>query len=186
MDTGRNMETTMLANSAARLHLKTRVLERLLHLFTSVSSLEQLQEDLLDISMEAVACEAASMLRATNKKGDLIFVAVRGPVGEKLKGVRLKAGQGMAGGCLLDRRTIAVSDVKSDPRHAAEVAKSLGFETRSLVATPILDGGDAMGVIELINRKGGDDFPRHELELLERVGRTAGALLRRKALEKKK
>lgn len=165
-----------LMDSAARLSLRNVVLERLLGLFNGALEAVRLYNDILDIAMNAVPCEAASIFIA-GKKGELTVTAARGKVGDKLVGLTLKRGQGIAGACLLDRRMIPVSDVKSDPRHAAEVASRLGFETRSLLAAPILVHGAALGVIEIINKMGNNQFQRHDLDLMDRVCRTAGDVL---------
>jgi Nif-specific regulatory protein len=99
-------------------------------------------------------------------------------------GLKLKKGQGIAGACAQDARTLPVSDVGRDPRHAASITKALGFETRSILAVPIVHDERVLGVIELVNKLGSNEFQRHELELVERVGRTAGDLLAR-CVEKK-
>lgn len=164
-----------LMESAARLSVRNRVLDRLLCLFGSQAGPERLQADLLDTAMEAVPCEASSYF-VRNPRGDLTVTAARGRVSGQLVGLKLKKGQGLAGACAHDARTIAVSDVARDRRHAAQVAKALGFETRSLLAVPVTHGGEVSGVIEIVNKTGGDEFQRHEVELLERIGRTAGDL----------
>jgi len=163
-------------DSAARLSHKNRILERLLCLFSGPLDAQRLTDDLLDISMEAIPSEASSFF-IKGPKGDLTIVAARGSVSSALKGLKLKKGQGLAGACVQDRRIIAVSDVANDPRHAAAFAKALGFETRSLVAAPVVHHGQALGVIELVNKSGSNEFQRNELELVERITRTAGDLL---------
>jgi Nif-specific regulatory protein len=165
-----------LMESAARLSVKNRVFERLLCLFGSEAGLDRLHADLLDIAMEAVPCEASSYF-ARNVRGELVITAARGRVSDQLVGLKLRKGQGLAGACAQDARVISVSDVTRDPRHAAQVAKALGFETRSILAAPVVHDGRVFGVIEIINKTGGDEFPRHEVELVERVGRSAGDLL---------
>ena len=170
-------ETRTLALNSARIYHKNRILERLLHLFSDVSDVNRVQESLMDVAMDTVPSEAGSLIRTRNKKGDLVFVAARGPVGDKIVGIKMKAGEGLVGACARDRRVITVSDVKSDPRHAAAIAKKLGFETRSILAAPIIHDGRCTGVIELVNRKEGDEFQRHEIELIERVARATGAML---------
>jgi len=162
--------------SAARLSIRNRVLDRLLCLFGSLAAPERLQADLLDTAMEAVPCEASSYFART-ARGDLTVTAARGRVSEQLVGLKLKKGQGLAGACANDARVIAVSDVARDRRHAAQVAAALGFETRSLLAAPVVHDGQVYGVIEIVNKTGGDEFQRHEVELLERIGRTAGDLM---------
>lgn len=180
---GGSFETSRhLMESAARLSVRNRVLERLLCLFGSESPPGRIQDDLLDAAMEAVPCEASSFF-TRSAKGDLMITAARGRVSEKLVGLRLRKGHGLAGACSEDARVIAVSDVTRDPRHAAQVAEALGFETRSLLAAPVVHDGRVFGVIEIVNKTGGDEFQRHEVELVERIGRTAGdlfALRRRK------
>ena len=165
-----------LMETAARLSVRARVLDRLLCMFSSEAPAERIWNDVLDLAMEGVPCEASSFFLA-GPKGTLTIVAARGSVSDKIVGLKLKRGQGLAGACLLDRRVIAVSDVGRDPRHAAAMAQALGFETRSLLAAPVVHGSDSLGVIEIINRTGGDDFERHEVDLVERVGRSAGDLL---------
>ncbi|RPH41405.1 MAG: GAF domain-containing protein [Planctomycetota bacterium] len=181
---GGSFETSRyLMDSAARLSIKNQVLERLLCLFSGPVREERLHNDILDIAMTAVPCEASSVLRQ-DKKGNLTLVAARGRVAEKVIGLKLKKGQGIAGACAQDGRTLPVSDVASDPRHAAAITKALGFETRSLLAVPVVHQDRVLGVIELVNKTGSNLFHRHEIELVERVGRTAGDLLAR-SMEKK-
>jgi GAF domain-containing protein len=165
-----------LMDSAGRLSIKNQVLERLLCLFSGPPGAHRLHNDILDISMMALPCEASSIFR-TDKKGGLTLVAARGRVAEKVIGLKLKKGQGIAGACAKDGRTLPVSDVASDPRHAAAITKALGFETRSLLAVPVVHQGKVLGVIELVNKTGSNEFQRHEIELVERIGRTAGDLL---------
>jgi GAF domain-containing protein len=162
--------------TVARLSLKSRILERLLCMVGSGAPVERVWSDVLDAAMEAVPSEASSFFLA-DAKGGLTIVAARGRVSDKILGLKLKAGAGVAGACLRDRRTIAVSDVSRDPRHAAQLAQALGFETRSLLAAPVTHDGAALGVLEVVNKSGADEFPRHEVELLERIAGTAGDLL---------
>jgi len=176
---GGSFETSRhLMDSAARLSVKNQVLERLLCLFSGPPDADRLQNDILDVAMIALPCEASSIFR-NDKKGNLTLVAARGRVADKVLGLKLKKGQGIAGACAKDARTLPVSDVGHDPRHAAAITKALGFETRSILAVPVLHQERVLGVIELVNKQGSNQFQRHELELVERVGRTAGDLLAR-------
>lgn len=165
--------------SAARLSTKNRVLEKLLCMLSNETVVHG---DVLDAAMLAVPCEASSYFER-NARGDLVITAARGRVSEQLIGLKLKKGQGLAGACAHDARVLAVSDVARDPRHAAEIAKALGFETRSILAVPVVHDGRVLGVIEIVNKTGDNEFQRHEIELVERVGRTAGDLL---ALKRRK
>lgn len=171
-------DTSTLADALTRHQVKNVALERLLHLFSDLSAPQRILDEILEIAADAIPCEASSLLLVDAEGEFLTFVAARGPVAAKIKGVKIAAARGIAGACAVDRRTIAVSDVTRDGRYAEEVSRRFGFETRSLLAVPILHKGDILGVIEIVNKKDGDTFPRHEVELMERVSRSAGTLIK--------
>ena len=161
----------------SRTQVRAAAYDRLLHCFSDLSKPARIFAEILDIVNEAVPCEAASLLIVTGAARKMLFVAQTGPVAEKIKGIKIAPGQGIAGACAADRISIAVSDVQKEPRFAREISKSLGFETRSLMAVPILFKGDLAGVIELVNKTGGDEWQRHEIELIERLARASASLI---------
>lgn len=171
-------DITILTQSQLRMSGRARVLERLLHLFSDVERLAGNLDDVLDAALEAIPAEAGSILLVDAEGADFRFVAARGPVGARLLGIRLPLHEGLAGDCARQRKPLSVSDVKQDPRFSREISERLGFETKSLLAAPMMHKGDVLGVIEIVNRKWGDVFPRHEVELLDRIARAAGSLVR--------
>lgn len=174
----KNRELSVLAEAHARMGTRARVLERLLHLFSDVERLYWNLEAVLDAALEAVPAEAGSVLLLDADAQVLQFVAARGPVGPRLMGLRLALDEGLAGDCARQKKPLAVSDVQQDPRFAREISETLGFDTRSLLAAPMINRGEVLGVIEIVNRKDGDVFARHEVELLDRIARAAGSLAR--------
>lgn len=161
----------------SRLKIVNSVLDRLLHCFSDLSKPERVFQDVLEAAEEAVPCEASSLLLVTGEDGEMTFAAATGPVADKIKGMKIGAEQGIAGACARDRTTIAVSDVQKEPRFARDISKALGFETRSLLAAPILYKGDLCGVLEIVNKHHGDDWTRGEVELVERIARAAGVMV---------
>lgn len=173
----REIDAGVIATAYSRLQVRNKVLERLLHQFSDLSDPNRILQEIMDAAMDAIPSEAGSLLLTQGDRGELRFVAARGPVAHKLIGISIDRGVGFAGTCAVDRTTISCSDVANDPRHAAEISEQLGFETTSLLATPIIHKGDCLGVIELVNKKGTSVFAQHEVELIERVARAAGSLL---------
>ncbi len=171
-------ELSTLSDAYARLARKFEVQEKLLHLFTDLDHPDRVCRGILDAALHAVPTEASSLLRRDPRSGRLTFLDATGPVADRVRGVTLPCGEGLAGASAEDGRAIAVSDVSRDPRHAREFSESLGFAARSLLAVPLLNHGEVLGVIEMVNRRGGDVFARHEIEAVERVARAAGNLLR--------
>lgn len=166
-------ETQVMTDAYVRVQLKNRVLERLLHIFSDLSRPSWVFDEILGAALDAVPAEAGSLL-LTEPDGSLAFVAARGPAADKVLGMTLAPGLGLAGACVQDRRTIAVSDVRGDPRHAREIAQAVGYEAHSLLATPLLHKGEVLGVLEILNKYHSSVFLRSEIEMLERVAR-AGA-----------
>lgn len=170
-----NVQT--MTEALLRATLRATTFERLLHMFLARESRPAMIEKLIDIALDAVPAEAASVMLVDDARGDLFVAAARGPVADKVKGLRMEMGAGIAGVAAMFRQTLPVSDVSRDPRFAKDVADSLGFPVKSLLAAPILHGGQGRGVIEIINRRNGDGFQTHEVELIEKIGRAAGTLL---------
>jgi GAF domain-containing protein len=174
-ETRRSLET--ISQAHARLSVRLRAYEKLLHLFTNPRDIDRALETVLDIAYEAVDVEAGSLLLVDEAGGDLFFHAARGPVADRIKQFRVPLGQGFAGHAARHKRTLAVSDVARDPRFHREISEALGFPTRSILAAPIIFQGRALGVIELVNKRGSDLFLTHEIDLVERIARAAGNLI---------
>jgi len=67
--------------------------------------------------------------------------------------IRLAPGQGVAGRVAQSGRPILVEDTAKDPRWYPAVDKATGYQTRNMLAVPILDGRRATrGVVQVINK----------------------------------
>lgn len=131
----------------------------------------------LEAVQEAVGVEAGSVLMVDADDGKLHFAAATGPKAEEVKAFSIDPGIGVAGWCFQQNEPVAVSDVASDARFYRQISKAIGFETRSLCCAPIRLSGQAVGVLELINRQKGDEFHTEEMQTISMVGIMAGQLV---------
>jgi GAF domain-containing protein len=92
-------------------------------------------------------------------------------------GRRLRRGEGIAGWVAAQRRATVVNDVHADDRFFGDVDKEVEFNTRSILAAPIVGGGQVLGVIELLNKEGGALFSTGDQTLLSLMCRFSGELL---------
>ena len=70
--------------------------------------------------------------------------------------IRFPATAGLAGEALQTQTTIVVPDVTADPRFNADVDKSTGYRTRTLLTVPITSSdGQRLGVVQLLNKSSG-------------------------------
>ena len=127
---------------------------------------------------ELLEPRAWSLLLRNELTGELDFAVAEGEVGTSLAGQRLAPGQGIAGWVAENREAVVIEDVAGDPRFNAEFDKTLGFETRSILAVPIASSTTVYGVIELV--RGRDDprgFGRREASVLRAVADFAAIAL---------
>jgi diguanylate cyclase (GGDEF)-like protein len=82
---------------------------------------------------------------------ELYFAVVVGVAPEMVKNIRLKPGEGIAGAVASTGVPIFIPDVAQDLRFSARVDALTGFETRSIIALPLLVRGKVIGVFEVVN-----------------------------------
>ncbi len=143
-----------------------------------------------DADDEVVACEASlQAARALapaacgsvilDEGGHLSFVSCFGPGAEKLAGVRLPLGTGVAGYAMQKRRSVVLGNAHEDPRHFGEVDKITGVRTREMACIPIMDENQVFGVLELLNLPEGRRFTREDVHNLQGVANALGRRLAR-------
>ncbi len=135
------------------------------------SSLEP--KDILRTIMEKIAflirAEGWSVLLLDHDRQELVFEAAAGEAGIKLVGIRLKIGQGVAGWVAERGESLIVPDVTKDPRFYSGVDKKTKFITRSLLCVPMKRRDAIIGVVEVVNKMGGESFTYDDLELFENL-----------------
>jgi signal transduction protein with GAF and PtsI domain len=174
---GRDRDFKTLAEAHGRLSRKLSLIQGMANLFLNPDETERNIEAAMTCVMRAVDAQAGSIILIDRNRNDLFFAAARGPKESEIKKFRLAVGQGIGGASAMDRETIAVSDVRRDPRFSREMDEALGFETRSVLAVPIVFRNTALGSVEVINKSGSDVFTTEEVSLVEEIARLLGALL---------
>jgi diguanylate cyclase (GGDEF)-like protein len=106
-----------------------------------------------------------SLLLVDEESEELYFAIVVGEASDKLKDVRLKIGEGIAGWVAQHGQPLITEDASQDPRFAKWVDQRTGFETKSMVCLPLISKGRTLGVIELLNTARGH-FSERDIELL--------------------
>jgi diguanylate cyclase (GGDEF)-like protein len=108
-----------------------------------------------------------SLLLADEAKGDLAFEIAVGDGAERLKGMRLPLGEGLAGAVATTGEPVLLADAQDDPRFAARFDATSGLVTGSVLAVPLRSKGRVLGVVELVNPRGSRRFDRDDLRTLQ-------------------
>ncbi len=135
-------------------------------LITSTLDSEKVLQLITEKVGEVLSAENWSLLLVDEEKQELYFGIVVGSCSDKIKKKRLKLGEGIAGWVAVNRQPILIPDVYKDPRFFPGMDKVSGFKTESIICAPLISKGKVLGVIELINKKIGDEFTESDLESL--------------------
>jgi len=111
-----------------------------------------------------------SLLLLDPQSRELYFAVTVGVDQQLLKGVRLKIGEGIAGTVAQTGKPMFIADTSEDPRFSQKVDHITGFDTRSIIALPLLVRGEVVGVFEVVNVEDHDFFREKYLPLLEILG----------------
>ncbi|MEW6040497.1 MAG: GAF domain-containing sensor histidine kinase, partial [Elusimicrobiota bacterium] len=134
---------------------------------TSTLDEKEILEHIIDLAMEIVGAEAASILLLDPKTGELVFDITLGEKGSQIKKIRLSPGEGIAGWVASEKKPLIVNDVKNDPRWSEKIDRRSKFTTNSIIAMPLLYKERLLGVLEVINKKNNESFNEEDLQILE-------------------
>jgi diguanylate cyclase (GGDEF)-like protein len=127
-------------------------------------------EELLNLIMEKISLLLQSrnwsLALLDETSGDLVFEIAVSPAGDRLKGMRLAVGEGIAGWVAAHGEPLLVPDVQADQRFAKRIDETLAFSTHSVVAVPMRSRNRVLGVMELINSMNDGKFTEADLSIL--------------------
>lgn len=137
-----------------------------------------LLSEVLKNALDTINAKDGSLLVLDEDTQELVFVLAHGDLPEeKLHWRRVPPGQGIAGWVAKNRKGTIVNDVQSDERFYADIDEEFEFKTKSLLAAPIIGGGNVLGVIEVLNKRDGKLFNTDDQTLLTLMCRFSGELL---------
>ncbi|MDA8096284.1 MAG: HD domain-containing protein [Clostridia bacterium] len=130
---------------------------------TSTLDVDRIMDLVLDACMGAVNAEAGTLWILED--AHLLPLAVRGPKADRLKGLKLKQGEGLAGQVCENREPVFVEDVTRDERWAKRFDDATGFITRSMLVVPLFTDDISVGSLQMINKLDGSLFNESDLRI---------------------
>ena len=143
---------------------------------SSLDTQEALNHALMSVE-QSLQAEVSSIFEVDTIKGELFFRLARGPGSDKIKGLRLKIGEGIAGWVAQTEKPLICPDPYRDERFSQQFDAESGFHTRSILCVPLKSKDRLMGVLEVLNKKGGLGFSDEDLEILTMLGNMIGPAL---------
>jgi signal transduction histidine kinase len=144
-------------------------MERLIQIgrdLSTAADLYSVTQSILGAALELTGSESASILELDSDGKDLRFLAAR-PEAKTLKTVTVPITGSIAGLALRQKKTISIDDVSASQDHFKNADRVTGYKTRSVLACPILFRGEALGVIEVLNKVTKADYNGDDATILE-------------------
>ncbi|MGH7805865.1 MAG: diguanylate cyclase, partial [Candidatus Binatia bacterium] len=138
--------------------------------------------ELLGRAVAAVPSEAAALLLLDESGRQLVFQASRTLRPGVVDGLRLPTRRGIAGWVARERKSLKLDDVASDPRHEPAIGLQASLVARTMICVPMVSKDRLRGVIQVINKVGGDAFDDDELRLTERLAEHAAIAIENASL----
>lgn len=129
---------------------------------------------------DALNCERASLFLYDESSNEL---STRFVTELEIEEIRSSVDHGITGWVARERRIANIPDPHVDPRWNSSVDRETGFQTRNILAAPVISasGGKLLGVLELINRSDGT-FDLADERLLQAFAAHAATALERATL----
>ena len=122
---------------------------------------------ILEKSRPWIQAEACSIFLPEDGSGELVIHSAQGDSVPQLGTLRVPKGKGIVGSAMEERKVIRVDDVSKDSRFYAKADEKTGWKTKALLAAPLLDGAECVGVIEFLNPIGRAAFTSRDETMVE-------------------
>ena len=142
-------------------------------MLTSTLDLNKLLDLIIRTAGELVGAEAASILLADERTGELFFAASTGSSKEELQHTQVPIKGSSAGAIYPTGEPLIAEDVSKDNRHFTGVDQSLQFKTRQILGVPLFVRDRCIGVLEALNKLGDASFSEDDVAMLSTLAAQA-------------
>jgi signal transduction protein with GAF and PtsI domain len=159
------------------------VLHRISNIVSSGLSLDQMLQELVDLTLQVTVCDACLVYLVDHSSGEIVLRASQLPHDEEIGNIRLKMGEGITGWVALHRSVVAL------PANAAADSRFKVFQTlpedtyEAFLSVPLVTGGELIGVINVHHREK-HFHTSDEVALLTFVGEQMGGAIAKSRLAK--
>jgi GAF domain-containing protein len=127
-----------------------------------------LAQSIAEVALRIFAAHATSILIYDVDAHELVFEAAAGSGRgqQELVGRRVGAGTGIMGWVLASQEPMIIEDVTRDPRFDREAAERLGYVPKHMMSVPLLHDEEALGVLNVLDRRERSFSSAEEIDLL--------------------
>ncbi|MCA9254915.1 MAG: sigma 54-interacting transcriptional regulator, partial [Phycisphaerales bacterium] len=130
-------------------------------------NLDEVLQAIARTSAAVLRSEASSVLMLDKRRNKLVFRAAVGDRGPALIGEEFDADLGIAGRVAKSGETVIVEDVEDSNDFFRGIDAKSSFQTRGLVAAPLIWKNEVIGVVEVLNKVTGGSYDQDDINLLQ-------------------
>jgi len=137
--------------------------------------LDDLLELILSKLTELVEADRATLYLLDEGKKELVSRLV---VGDKVRSIRMKLGHGIPGMVAQTGKSIRIRDAYTDPQFERDWDVLTGYRTKSMLVAPLKNHlGRTIGVIQVLNKKCGQEFTSDDESILSALSTQAAVAI---------
>ncbi len=140
---------------------------------------DELLGSLTETARRLFGAAACSLALLSDDDSELLYTVAAGEGAQDVTGMRIPAGEGIAGWVVQSGQPIAISDVASDPRFSRQAAEQTGYVPQAILAVPVQTEHRMLGVISLLDRDARRPGAEQDMALLSLFAEQAALALAR-------
>jgi len=138
----------------------------------------ELLQSVVQVARAIFGAAASSVFLLDRDRNELVFQAVAGAGEQSLVGTRFPADRGIAGWVAMSGDAMVIDDLTTSATFARDLAESTQYVPSALMAVPLLDRGEVLGVLEVLDPVAQARADLAELDLLQLFAGQAATALR--------
>jgi putative nucleotidyltransferase with HDIG domain len=142
------------------------LLSQLSQILNSTLDHQEVRRRAMEAATKLMKAEVGSLLLIDEGKHRLHFEVALGDREEDIKPITLGLGEGIAGWVAQNGKPLIANSPEKDSRFFKGVDEKTEFKTRNLICVPVKVKEKVIGVLEAINKQGGEEFDQEDLSLL--------------------
>src|SRR3990172_7338073 len=165
---------------------RVKLLERILELTRNLNSavdIEAYLQSILSAAAELTESETASIMEYNKAAKEFSFKFVPWFHREAVAHARVPLSGSVAGWIYSNVKPAIVDDARKDERHYGVIDELTGFTTRSLLGVPLILRGKPVGVFEVFNKSGNENYTEEDVLVLETLASLSSTAIQNDQLE---
>jgi putative methionine-R-sulfoxide reductase with GAF domain len=139
----------------------------------TAKQLDNIITSITQMARSALNASFSSVYLLDEKTQELFLRCTNAPIENQIGRFQLNKQAGIAGWVAQTGQPLIINDVNKDPRFNGLIDEIYGSPTKSIICAPLISRNRVTGIIKVINKDGGADFARQDLQTLAAIAATA-------------